>query len=124
MTVPSPKRTATQAATCVEAAPGYREKRSLRRYAGVWSLWALGVGAVISGHFSGWNLGLAVGICLVTLVCQVQDPLFLQGSVWVVVWLGLAIAYYALVARHRLVLTPDETAARSTAQATTRRGTA
>ena len=33
----------------------------LRRYAGVWSLWALGVGAVISGHFSGWNLGLLSG---------------------------------------------------------------
>jgi ethanolamine permease len=37
------------------------EKRGLKRYAGVWSLWALGVGAVISGHFSGWNLGLANG---------------------------------------------------------------
>ena len=36
----------------------YFEKRGLRRYAGVWSLWALGVGAVISGHFSGWNFGL------------------------------------------------------------------
>ncbi len=33
----------------------------LKRHAGVWSLWALGVGAVISGHFSGWNLGLASG---------------------------------------------------------------
>lgn len=39
----------------------YFDKRGLRRYAGVWSLWALGVGAVISGHFSGWNLGLANG---------------------------------------------------------------
>ncbi|MCP5180446.1 MAG: amino acid permease [Pseudomonadales bacterium] len=38
---------------------GYFERRGLRRHAGVWSLWALGVGAVISGHFSGWNLGLA-----------------------------------------------------------------
>jgi ethanolamine permease len=27
----------------------------------VWSLWALGVGAVISGHFSGWNFGFATG---------------------------------------------------------------
>ena len=26
----------------------YFEKRGFRRYAGVWSLWALGVGAVIS----------------------------------------------------------------------------
>ncbi len=39
----------------------YFEARELKRHAGVWSLWALGVGAVISGHFSGWNLGLASG---------------------------------------------------------------
>ncbi|MGQ0671631.1 MAG: ethanolamine permease [Hyphomicrobium sp.] len=39
----------------------YFKARSMKRYAGVWSLWALGVGAVISGHFSGWNLGLASG---------------------------------------------------------------
>lgn len=39
----------------------YFEKRGLKRYAGVASLWALGVGAVISGHFSGWNLGLGSG---------------------------------------------------------------
>ncbi|MEM1155591.1 MAG: amino acid permease [Pseudomonadota bacterium] len=41
-----------------DAAKGYFEKRGLRRYAGAWSLWALGVGAVISGDFSGWNLGV------------------------------------------------------------------
>lgn len=39
----------------------YFEKRGLRRYAGAWSLWALGVGAVISGDFFGWNFGLASG---------------------------------------------------------------
>jgi ethanolamine permease len=39
----------------------YFEKRGLRRYAKVWSLWALGVGAVISGHYSGWNFGVANG---------------------------------------------------------------
>ena len=39
----------------------YFEKRSLRRFAGAWSLWALGVGAVISGDFFGWNYGLATG---------------------------------------------------------------
>ncbi|MDP1839910.1 MAG: amino acid permease [Reyranella sp.] len=39
----------------------YFERRGLRRYAGVASLWALGVGAVISGHYSGWNLGLLAG---------------------------------------------------------------
>lgn len=39
----------------------YFEQRGLRRYAGAWSLWALGVGAVISGDFFGWNFGLATG---------------------------------------------------------------
>ena len=39
----------------------YFARRGLRRYAGVFSLWALGVGAVISGHYSGWNLGLLAG---------------------------------------------------------------
>lgn len=37
------------------------ERRGLRRSAGIWLLWALGVGAVISGHFSGWKMGLASG---------------------------------------------------------------
>jgi ethanolamine permease len=53
----------------------YFEKRGLRRYAGVWSLWALGVGAVISGHFSGWNLGLANGwgsMLLATVVIAIM----------------------------------------------------
>ena len=39
----------------------YFEQRGLRRFAGVWSLWALGVGAVISGDFFGWNFGLLSG---------------------------------------------------------------
>ena len=44
-----------------EVGEDYFEKRGLRRHAGVWSLWALGVGAVISGDFYGWNFGLSVG---------------------------------------------------------------
>ena len=42
----------------------YFANRGLKRYAKVWSLWALGVGAVISGHYSGWNFGLANGFGL------------------------------------------------------------
>ena len=61
MNGPTPPKPSAIGATYVEVAPAYFEKRGLRRYAGVWSIWALGVGAVISGHFSGWNLGLAVG---------------------------------------------------------------
>ena len=44
-----------------EAGGEYFAKRALRRHAGVWSLWALGVAAVISGEFSGWNFGLDAG---------------------------------------------------------------
>ena len=39
----------------------YFERRSLRRHARVLELWALGVGAVISGDFFGWNFGLTEG---------------------------------------------------------------
>ena len=44
-----------------EVEGAYFEARRLRRHARVWSLWALGVGAVISGDFFGWNFGLAAG---------------------------------------------------------------
>src|SRR4029434_4031836 len=47
--------------TYQNAGKDYFEKRGLRRHARVWSLRALGVGAVISGHFSGWNFGIGVG---------------------------------------------------------------
>src|SRR5438045_247968 len=36
-------------------------QRALKRHAGVFHLWALGVGAVISGDFFGWNFGLTAG---------------------------------------------------------------
>src|SRR5919109_4372345 len=49
------------AITYREADQDYFLKRQLRRHAGVWSLWALGVAAVISGDFFGWNFGLAYG---------------------------------------------------------------
>ena len=44
-----------------KAGQKYFDKRGLKRYAGSWSLWALGVGAVIAGDFSGWNLGVGQG---------------------------------------------------------------
>ena len=39
----------------------YIEQRTLRRGAGWILLWAMGVGAVISGDYFGWNLGLTAG---------------------------------------------------------------
>jgi ethanolamine permease len=65
----------TRGVTYREAAEGYFDKRLLRRHAGVWSLWALGVGAVISGDFFGWNFGLAYGfggLLVATLVITVM----------------------------------------------------
>ncbi|WP_445679967.1 amino acid permease [Radicibacter daui] len=47
--------------TYTKADSAYFEQRGLKKFAGAWSLWALGVGAVISGDFFGWNFGLATG---------------------------------------------------------------
>jgi ethanolamine permease len=44
-----------------EVGEDYFKQRGLRRHAGMWSLWALGVGAVISGEYYGWNFGLGTG---------------------------------------------------------------
>ena len=58
------KRAETHTRAGVEYQPhgaAYFEQRQLRRHARVWSLWALGVGAVISGDFFGWNFGLTAG---------------------------------------------------------------
>ncbi len=58
-----------------EVDDGYFERRRLRRHARVGSLWALGVGAVISGDFFGWNFGLAAGgfggLLLATVVVSI-----------------------------------------------------
>lgn len=51
---------------------------------------------------------LTIVIAVVTLLYQVQDPNFFKGVVWVVIWFAVAIAYFALVGRHRLILSPEE----------------
>ena len=43
------------------SAQEYLEKRQLQKSAGWVLLWALGVGAVISGDYFGWNFGLTAG---------------------------------------------------------------
>jgi ethanolamine permease len=47
--------------TYTPADANYLAQRRLRRHARVLQLWAMGVGAVISGDFFGWNLGLTAG---------------------------------------------------------------
>jgi ethanolamine permease len=54
----------------------YFERRGLRRYAKVGSLWALGVGGVISGHYSGWNLGLANGFGAMLIALLVISAMY------------------------------------------------
>ncbi len=61
----------------------YFAKRGLQKYAGVWSLWALGVGAVISGHYSGWNLGLASGD---------WGGMFVATGIIAIMYLGLTLS--------------------------------
>jgi ethanolamine permease len=62
--------------TYQEVGEEYFEQRKLRRHAGVWSLWALGVGAVISGDFYGWNFGLSTagfgGLVIATIIIAVM----------------------------------------------------
>ena len=71
----------------------YFARRGLRRYAGVASLWALGVGAVISGHYSGWNLGLLAGgwggLALATLLVA----LMYLGLVFCIAEMGAALPH-------------------------------
>ena len=47
-------------------------------------------------------------ISVVTLCYQIQDPNFIKGVAWVVVWIGVGLAYFGLIGRHRLVASPEE----------------
>ena len=55
-----------------------------------------------------FGAGLTVVIAVVTLYFQLSDPLYRTGVVWVAVWFGVCIAYFALVGRNRLILSPEE----------------
>jgi ethanolamine permease len=56
--------------------PDDAERRGLRRAAGTWSLWGLGISAVIAGEFSGWSYGLIAGgfggMLIATLIIAVM----------------------------------------------------
>ncbi|MCR5856053.1 amino acid permease [Mesorhizobium sp. J428] len=47
-------------------------------------------------------------IALTTLFYQVQDPNFFKGVIWVILWFAVGIVYFALVGRHKLILSPEE----------------
>jgi len=49
----------SQGVSYTNVSSDYFDKRGLERHAGLLALWGLGVAAVISGDFSGWNFGIA-----------------------------------------------------------------
>jgi ethanolamine permease len=75
-----------QGATYRDVALDYFDKRGLQRHAGLLALWGLGVAAVVSGDFSGWNFGLdAAGwgglfIATVLVVIMYYGMLFSIGE--------------------------------------------
>lgn len=71
----------------------YFDKRRLKRHARVWSLWALGVGAVISGHFSGWNLGLASGGWGGMLIAAILIAIMYLGLVFCIAEMSPALPH-------------------------------
>ncbi len=79
------KRT-TSGVTYTQAADGYFEKRTLLRTAGFWGLWGIGVAAVISGDFSGWNFGIGeagwggLGVASIVIIVMYFGMLFSIGE--------------------------------------------
>lgn len=69
-------RTTSGTASYEQVGAEYMEQRRLKKSAGWVLLWAMGVGAVISGDFFGWNYGLAAGgfggLLIATLVVAVM----------------------------------------------------
>ena len=51
---------------------------------------------------------VTIVIGVVTLLYQIQDPNFFKGVFWVLVWFAVGILYFALVGRHKLILSPEE----------------
>lgn len=69
--------------TYVATDKDYFKKRQLKRTAGAFGLWAIGVSAVISGDFSGWNGGIAQagwgGFLIAAIVVYVMYVLMLNS---------------------------------------------
>jgi ethanolamine permease len=72
--------------TYSQAGEGYFAKRQLKRTAGFWGLWGIGIAAVISGDFSGWNFGIGeagwggLAIASIVIVIMYFGMLFSIGE--------------------------------------------
>lgn len=51
---------------------------------------------------------VTVVVALVTLYYQLQDPVYRVGVYATAVWYTLGLLYFAIIGRHRLVLSPEE----------------
>ena len=51
---------------------------------------------------------VTIVISVVTLAYQVQDPNFTRGAAWVMAWFAIAALYFAVIGRHKLILSPEE----------------
>jgi ethanolamine permease len=47
-------------------------------------------------------------IALVTIYFQLQDPVYRNGVYGAAIWYALGLLYFAVIGRHRLVLSPEE----------------
>ncbi|MGV0792674.1 amino acid permease [Mycolicibacterium sp. XJ1819] len=80
------KRKSSGGVTYRQAGADYFEKRKLVRTAGFWGLWGIGVAAVISGDFSGWNFGIGeagwggLAIASVVIIVMYFGMLFSIGE--------------------------------------------
>ena len=76
----------TSGVTYRQAGTEYFEKRTLVRTAGFWGLWGIGIAAVISGDFSGWNFGIGeagwggLGIAALLIIVMYFGMLFSIGE--------------------------------------------
>ncbi len=51
---------------------------------------------------------LTIVIAIVTIYFQLLDPVYRTGVVGVAIWFAVFIAYFALIGRHKLILSPEE----------------
>ena len=51
---------------------------------------------------------LTILIALATLYYQLQDPIYRKGVIGAAIWYFAGIIYFAIVGRHKLVLSPEE----------------
>ena len=71
----------------------YLADRQLRKSAGWKLLWALGVGAVISGDYFGWNFGLTAGGFWGMMIATVLMAIMYVCMVFSIAELSAALPY-------------------------------